>query len=150
MKLLNGAVVLTLLWTTAACAADRTPVQVVEDHVVAMKKADVDLIMSDYADDTVVITPEGLVAGQQPAKGPGVYSGIANARKVFVTLTNKDNIGPVRSMVARIEPLGDDVALLHWVQFQGTPQQVTGEDVFVVRNGKIAFQDIVVLSQPQP
>jgi hypothetical protein len=73
-----------------------------------------------------------------------VFSGVANARAVFVTLTGKDSIAGIRSMATRVEPLGHDVALLHWVQFRGTPQQVSGEDVFVIRNGKIVVQNITV------
>lgn len=47
-------------------------------------------------------------------------------------------------MQTRIEPDGGDVALLRWVQFKGTPKQVTGEDVFVVRGDKILYQAILV------
>ena len=47
-------------------------------------------------------------------------------------------------MQTRIEPHGHDVALLHWVQFKGSAQQVTGEDVFVVRGSKIVYQAILV------
>lgn len=134
----------SLFWAVAAQAADRTPAQVVKDHVASMKTANVDAVMRDYAADTVVITPPGLVPSQQPVKGPGVYSGIANARKVFVVLTGKGSIDGIRAMETTVEPLGGDVALLHWVQFRGTPKQVSGTDVFVVRHGKVAVQDIIV------
>lgn len=134
----------SLFWAVAAEAADRTPEQVVKDHVVSMKTGNVDAVMRDYAADTVVITPPGLVPDQQPAKGPGVYSGIANARKVFVVLTGKGSIDGIRAMETTVEPLGGDVALLHWVQFRGTPKQVSGTDVFVVRRGKVEVQDIIV------
>jgi len=36
--------------------------------------------------------------------------------------------------------VSDTVAILHWTQFRGTPQQVSGEDVFITKNGKIATQ----------
>jgi hypothetical protein len=121
-----------------------TPAEVVAHHVAVMKKGDLLAIMADYAANTVVITPQGLVAGQHPAEGPGVFSGAANARKVFATLTDKDHHPGVRAMETRIEPIGADTALLHWVQFKGTPQQVSGKDVFVVRGNKIAYQVILV------
>ena len=121
-----------------------TPSQVVAHHVAMMKKGDLPAIMSDYAANTLVISPPGLVAGQHPAKGPGIFSGLGNARKVFATLTDKDHHPGVRTMETRIEPAGADIALLYWVQFKGTPQQVSGEDVFVVRGGKIAYQAILV------
>ena len=135
---------LSLFWAVAAQAADRTPEQVVKDHVASMKTGNVDAVMRDYAPNTVVITPPGLVPSQKPATGPGVYSGIANARKVFVVLTGKGSLAGIRAMETTVEPLGGDVALLHWVQFRGTPKQVSGTDVFVVRGGKVVVQDIIV------
>lgn len=120
-----------------------SPASVVEHHVAAMQKGDLAGVMSDYADDAVVITPEGLVSDQMPAKGPGVYSGIGNAKKVFATLTRADNMGAVKSMKSRIEPRGNDVVFLYWTQLQGTPKEVSGRDIFVVRNAKVVFQDII-------
>ena len=135
---------LSLFWAVGAQAADRSPEQFVKDHVASMKTGNVDAVMRDYAPNTVVITPPGLVPTQKPATGPGVYSGIANARKVFVVLTGPGSIAGIRAMETRVEPLGGDVALLHWVQFRGTPKQVSGTDVFVVRGGKVVVQDIIV------
>jgi ketosteroid isomerase-like protein len=120
-----------------------SPADVVEQHVKSMKSGDLDAIMSDYADDAVVIAPEGLVKDQIPAKGPGVFSGAADARRVFATLTAPDNLGAIKGMETRVEPKGSDIAFLYWTQFKGQPNQVTGRDVFVVRNSKIVFQDII-------
>jgi ketosteroid isomerase-like protein len=141
-KMLMIAASLVVSGANAASAA--TPVEVVEHHVAMMKKGDLKGIMSDYAANTVVITPNGLVHGQIPATGAGVFSGISKARQVFETLTDKNHHPGVVTMQTRIEPDGGDVALLHWVQFKGTAQQVTGEDVFVVRGGKILYQAILV------
>jgi len=143
-KIWKMAAAMSLLAAVPAYAADRTPEQVVKDHVDSMKTADLEKVMSDYADDTVVITPPGLVPGQTPANAPGVYSGKANARKVFTVLTGKGSIDGIRAMETVIEPLGNDVALLRWMQFRGTPKQVSGVDVFVVRGDKIVMQDIVL------
>lgn len=126
----------------AALAA--TPAQVVAHHVAMMKRGDLPAIMSDYAADAVVITPPGLVAGRHPSSNPGVFSGAADARRVFATLTDKGHHPGVRTMETRIEAAGADIALLHWVQFKGTPQQVAGKDVFVVRGNKIAYQAILL------
>ena len=142
IKPLMIAVSLVASGATAASAA--TPAEVVQHHVAMMKKGDLAGIMSDYAANAVVITPNGLVRGQVPAAGAGVFSGVVNARRVFATLTDKDHHPGVVTMQTRIEPDGNDIALLHWVQFKGTRQQVTGEDVFVVRGGKILYQAILV------
>jgi ketosteroid isomerase-like protein len=143
-KSLWTAVVMGLAVGGAAAASAATPAQVVAHHVAVMKKGDLPAIMSDYAADAIVISPPGLVAGQQPAKGPGIFSGSASARRVFATLTDKTHHPGVVGMETRIEPVGNDVALLHWVQFKGTAQQVSGEDVFVVRHDKITYQAILV------
>jgi len=138
-----------LFWTlplalgTAAAATAATPVQVVEHHVAVMKKGDLAAIMSDYAANAVVIAPPGLVAGQS-AKERGVFVGAGNARKVFATLTDKGHHPGVKTMETLIAADGPDIARLRWVQFKGTPQQVSGEDIFVVRGGKIAYQAILV------
>jgi hypothetical protein len=94
------------------------------------------------SEDTVVVTPPGLVPGQNPANAPGVYSGKANARKVFAVLTGRGPAG-ARAMTTVVEPLGGDVALLRWTSWPGTPRQSSGIDVFVVRRGKIVMQDII-------
>lgn len=127
----------------AAPATEASPVSVVERHVSAMKSGDIDAIMSDYAKDTVVITPQGLVSDQSPATGPGVYSGIDNAKKVFATLTAAGNLPAVKGMETRVEPKGYDIAFLYWTQLKGTPKEISGRDVFVVRDSKIVFQDII-------
>jgi len=142
LRLAAAAAVMTLGLAGAAHAA--TPAQVVARHVASMKVGALPAIMNDYSADTVVVTPEGLVAGQTPAKGPGIYSGQARARRVFATLTDKDHHPGIKAMETRIEPAGPDSAILHWVQFKGQPQQVSGKDVFIVRGDKIVFQAIFV------
>jgi hypothetical protein len=47
-------------------------------------------------------------------------------------------------MQTRYESAGPDTTVMHWVQFKGTPKEVTGHDVFVVRGGKVVFQSVTV------
>ena len=141
MKLTTIAA-LPLMLGAASAAGAATPSQVVQHHVAAMKKGDLAAIMGDYAANTVVIAPPGLVRGA-PARTVGVFVGATDARRVFATLTDKDHHPGVRTMETSIAPGGPDVARLKWVQFKGTPQQVSGEDIFVVRGGKIAYQAIL-------
>lgn len=142
LRLATAAVAMTLGLAGTAIAA--TPAEVVARHVESMKVGKLQPIMDDYSADTVVVTPEGLVAGQMPAKGPGIYSGQAQAQRVFATLTDKDHHAGIKAMETTIEPAGPDSAILHWVQFKGQPQQVSGKDVFIVRKDKIVFQAIFV------
>src|SRR5690606_25157296 len=73
-------------------AQSMSPQAVVEQHVQAMKSGDIEIIMRDYADDVVVITPQGLVSDQTPQTGPGVFSGVDDARRVFATITQPANM----------------------------------------------------------
>ena len=128
----------------AATAHAATPAEVVARHVASMKVGKLQPIMDDYSADTVVVTPQGLVADQMPAKGPGIYSGQTQARRVFATLTDGDHHPGIKAMETTIEPAGPDSVILHWVQFKGQPEQVSGKDAFIVRNDKIVFQAIFV------
>ena len=134
------AAALTLTATAAFAAA--TPAQVVAHHVDVIKKGDLEAVMADYADDAVVVTPPGLMPSVPKAQ-PGTFVGKNEVRKVFVLLTDKNHLPDVQSMVADIESRGDGVAILHWVQHKGQPNQVAGEDVFLIRNGKVIFQDLL-------
>jgi hypothetical protein len=141
-RTVGAAVVISLGLAGGAYAA--TPAEIVARHVESMKVGKLQPIMDDYAMDAVVVTPEGLVANQMPAKGPGIYSGRSQAQRVFATLTDKDHHPGIKTMETTIEPAGPDSAILHWVQFKGTTQQVSGKDAFIVRNDKIVFQAILV------
>jgi ketosteroid isomerase-like protein len=132
--------------TTKAAASEAqhlSPQEVVAQHVRAMQTGDIEIIMRDYAEDVVVITPQGLVSDQTPPTGPGVFSGIKDAQRVFATITQPANMDAVRGMETHITPKGDDIVFLHWTMSKGTPDELSGVDVFVVRNGKIEFQDII-------
>jgi ketosteroid isomerase-like protein len=120
-----------------------SPQAVVEQHVQAMKTGDIEIIMRDYAQDVVVITPQGLVSDQTPSTGPGVFSGIEDAQRVFATITQPANMDAVRGMESHTTTKGDDIVFLHWTMSKGTPDELSGVDVFVVRDGKIQFQDII-------
>jgi hypothetical protein len=122
--------------------------QVLDRHVAGMKKGDLEAVMADYADNAVVITPHGIAPGQKAASSVDVFPGKANARKLFSVLTDKDHVGGNRSMKTRYEDRGNDVTAMYWRQNQGTPQDVSGVDIFVIRDGKIAFQDVTVDATP--
>lgn len=126
-----------------SAAQPMSPQAVVEQHVQAMKTGDIGIIMRDYADDVVVITPQGLVSDQTPETGPGVFSGVADAQRVFATITQPANMDAVKAMETRIEPKGEDIAFLHWTMSKGTADELSGVDVFVVRDNKIEFQNII-------
>jgi ketosteroid isomerase-like protein len=130
-----SAVILALnLSVGSAIAADT---KVLDHHVANMKTGNLEGVLSDYAPDAVVVVPPGL------ANANGVFVG-PETRKLFSVLTDKDNLPGIKTMQTRYESAGPDTTVMHWVQFKGTPKEVTGHDVFVVRGGKVVFQSVTV------
>lgn len=162
MRLLLATAILSL-GAIAACSADTTAdttadsaaatvadsAEVILDrHVAAMKAGDLAGVMADYADDALVIAPNGIVSGEANVAGFNVFDGKDNITKLFAVLTNADNAAGMATMTTNYEFKGSDVSLMHWVQFAGTPQELSGTDVWVIRDGKILSQ--TVLLNPPP
>jgi RNase H-fold protein (predicted Holliday junction resolvase) len=136
MRRIAAAVILSALSTTGAAWAQ--PVSTLLDHHVAnMKSGSLNGVMADYAADAVVVTPAGMVSRT------GVFTG-RDVRKLFAVLTDKDHVPGNKTMQTRYETVSPDTTIMHWVQFKGTRQEVSGYDVFVVRGGKVAFQAVIV------
>ena len=133
-KIMHAAILSTLLSAGAAWAADT---QVLNHHVANMKSGNLEAVLSDYAPDAVVVTPAGMVTPN------GVFIG-KDTRKLFSVLTSKDSLPGNKTMQTKYEALGPDTTLMRWVQFKGTPKEVSGYDVFVIRGGKVVFQTVVV------
>jgi hypothetical protein len=166
MRLLLAAAILSLS-AIAACSADTTPdtaavtvadsvvdsvvdsAEVVLDrHLAAMKAGDLQAVMADYADNALVIAPHGIVPGEVNVAGVNVFDGKENISKLFAVLTNKDNAAGMASMTTTYEFKGSDVTLMPWVQFKGTPQEVSGTDIWVIRDGKVISQTVLVNAAP--
>jgi ketosteroid isomerase-like protein len=124
----------SLLGLGSAFAADNS---ILDHHVANMKSGNIDGILADYAPDTVIVTPAGMVSPS------GVFVG-KDARKLFSVLAAPKNVPGNKTMETKYESLGPDTTKMTWVQFKGTNDQVSGYDVFVVRGGKIAFQTVIV------
>jgi hypothetical protein len=146
MRLVLAAAILSL--TAGTAFADATSQAVLDRHVAAMKAANLDGVMADYADNTLVVAPHGIAPGQKDVAGNDVFSGKAEARKLFAVLTDKDHNPGARAMTVTYEQRGNDVTLMHWVQFKGKPEQVSGTDTWVIRGGKVITQ--VVAVDPAP
>lgn len=146
MRLLLATAILSLGAITA-CSTDSTAdsAEVILDrHVEAMKARDLPAVMADYADDALVIAPHGIVQGETNLAGFNVFDGKDNISRLFAVLTNEENAAGMASMTTRYEYKGSDVALMHWVQFEGTPQELSGTDVWIIRDGKIITQSVLV------
>jgi hypothetical protein len=148
MRLVLAAAILSLSAATAF-AADSAQT-VLDRHVAAMKAGNLDAVMADYADNTLVIAPHGIAPGQTNVAGNDVFSGKANARKLFAVLTDKDHNPGAKAMTVTYESRGNDVTLMHWVQFKGQPNQVAGTDTWIIRGGKVVAQFVAVDPAPAP
>ena len=133
MKTAFAALALTLCLSAPAFAADK----VLEHHVAQMKTGNLEAVLSDYAPNAVIVTPPGAMSKS------GVFVG-KDARTLFTILTSKENLPGNKSMEVSYETLGPDTTLMRWVQFKGTPKQLSGHDVFVVRGGKIVFHTVSI------
>src|SRR5215472_14479490 len=139
--MIRATKVITLLAAATAMvlhAADDAQT-LAQRHVDVIRTGDVEKLVADYADDAVALTPPGLFSSR-PANEEGIAQGKAELRKLFALLCGPKYFIAVKGMDARIERISDTVAILHWVQFKGTPQQLSGMDVFVTKNGKITTQ----------
>lgn len=134
MKIVYAAIAFALLGASAATAADN---KVLDHHVAQMKTGNLEAVLSDYASDAVIVTPAGMISPN------GVFIG-KDARKLFSVLTNKENLPGNKTMQVTYESLAPDTTLMRWVQFKGTPKQISGYDVFVIRANKIVFQSVSV------
>jgi len=133
MKIAFAALALVLCVSAPAFAADK----VLEHHVAQMKTGDLEAVLSDYAPNAVVVTPAGMISPS------GVFIG-KDTRKLFSVLTKKENLPGNKTMQVTYETLAPDTTLMRWVQYKGTPKQMSGYDVFVIRGGKIVFQTVSI------
>ena len=142
MRLVLAAAILSLS-ATASFAADSAQA-VLDRHVAAMKAGNLDAVMADYADNTLVIAPHGIAPGQTNVAGNDVFSGKKNIRKFFAVLTDKAHNPAFKTMTSSLESRGNDVTLMHWMQNKGKPDQVSGTDTWVIRGGKVITQVVAV------
>ena len=137
-KIMHAAILSTLLTAGLALPAfAAADTKVLDHHVANMKSGNLEAVLSDYSPDAVVVTPAGMVTPD------GVFVG-AETRTLFRVLTGKDNLPGNKTMQTRYQSAGADTSIMHWVQFKGTPKEISGYDVFVVRGGKIVFQTVTM------
>jgi len=145
MRLLFAAIVWLGAITACSSGTSTDSAEVILDrHVAAMKAGDLEAVMADYADDALVIAPAGIVEGEVNVAGFNVFDGATNISKLFAVLTSEGNAAGMASMTSTYEYKGSDVALMHWVQFEGEPNEVSGTDVWIIRDGKIITQSVLV------
>jgi ketosteroid isomerase-like protein len=133
LKFLSAAILVAL--TGSAWAGADT--KVLDHHVANMKTGDLNAVLSDYSPDVVIVTPPGAFSPD------GIFVG-SEIRKLFTKLTAKDSLPGNQTMQTKYQSAGADTSIMQWVQFKGTPKEISGYDVFVVRGGKVVFQTVTI------
>ena len=105
----------------------RTPQEVFQHHAEALGAEDLDGIVSDYADDAIFATPEGVRRGKD-----GVREGFA---KMLSDL-------PAASWELPTQVYEDDILLLEWKAESEKVKTEDGIDTFVFRDGLIRVQTV--------
>ncbi|MET0966776.1 MAG: nuclear transport factor 2 family protein [Nakamurella sp.] len=103
----------------------RSPEEVFADHFAALAKRDVPLILQDFAEDAVLISPDGALAG---LAGVEAFYSQALAGMPDIEFT-------VASTV-----FGGAALLVRWTARASTATVSDGVDTFVFDDGKIALQ----------
>jgi len=105
----------------------RTPQEVFAHHGKALAAGDLDEIVADYTDDSVVITSAGAVRGKD------------GVRNVFVKLLEDL---PNAAWDLKSQIFDGDVLLLEWAADSAVNRVDDGVDTFVFRDGAIWAQTV--------
>ena len=117
----------------SAQAAGPSPSDIVNRHMAAAGRSDVDAIMADYTDDATVLQSGKAVKGKAAIRAmfTGLFSGRAPGT-------------PSGMKVDRVWQEGD-VGFVSW-----TMGPAAGTDDFLVRDGKIEIQAVFFAAPPAP
>ncbi len=105
----------------------RTPQEVFAHHGKALAAGDLDEIVADYADDSVLITPAGAARGKD------------GIRQAFATLLGDL---PDAAWDLKNQVFEGDVLFLEWAADSATNRVDDGVDTFVFRDGVIWAQTV--------
>lgn len=103
----------------------RLPQEVFSDHLAALAKRDVPLILEDYAEDARIITPQGALEGLTGVEAFYTQA-LAGLPDLEVTITSK--------------VFGEDALLARWTAAATAGTVDDGVDTFVFTDGKISLQ----------
>lgn len=102
--------------------------QVFEHHLRAFGAGDLDGTLSDYTDDSILITPDGALKGIQAIR-----------RFFEAALASLFKPGTYQFTMDTVHVL-DDVVYMLWHANCASADIVFAADTFVIRDGKIAIQ----------
>lgn len=105
----------------------RTPKEIFQHHAEALGAEDLEGIVSDYSDDAVFITPDGVKRGKDGVR--------ESFRKLIADL-------PGASWELPTQIYEDDIMLLEWKAESEAARVEDGIDTFVFRDGLIRVQTV--------
>ena len=110
---------------------------VLDHHLAAFAAGDADEMLSDYTDQSVLITPDGTTRGRDALRTAfsGFFSGL------FAPGTY--------DFVIDASHVEGEVAYIVWHANCASAEVALGTDTFVVRDGKIAVQTIAAKINPK-
>lgn len=110
--------------------------QVFEHHTRALGRGDIDGILSDYAQDSILITPNAVLKGHEAIRGAfeGFVAGLFKPGTYEFTLETLSVEG--------------EIAYVTWHAKCASADVVMGTDTFLVRDGKIAVQTFAAKIDP--
>jgi ketosteroid isomerase-like protein len=109
---------------------------VLDHHLQSFGAGDLDAILEDYTDDSVLFTPEG------PLKGPDAIRGM------FVGMFEEFG-KPGMSFEMLQQDVEGDCAYIVWKAETADNIYEVGTDTFVVQGGKITYQSLCVKAVPK-
>jgi ketosteroid isomerase-like protein len=105
----------------------RTPQEVFAHHAQALGAGDLDAIVEDYSDDTVFITPAGVLRGKD-----GVRQGFT---QLLADVPSADWTLPTQIYEG-------DALFLEWTAISAATKVEDGIDTFVFADGQIRLQTV--------
>ena len=115
--------------------AERTVDAVVAHHIQAAAASDLDAVMSDFADDAILMTPAVTLQGKAAIR--------ANFQAMWAVPG-----GPPKFDSTQLKSEGE-VGYIQWVMNPGKPDAAVGRDAVVVRHGRIALQAVFIGAEPK-
>lgn len=136
--LLNATFAANLIFATSAFADGhtRSTEQVLTAHLTAFGSGNVDAIMQDYNDDSVIVTPLGALEGTDAIRG------------LFVALVTEFS-KPGMTFSLDTTHINGDFAYIIWTAETADNVYEYATDTFFIDDGKIVFQTVAFKATPK-
>lgn len=125
----------SLVFTAAVHAADMAPSELLQRHLAAFVRNDLDTVVSDYTSDSVLVAPDGTYTGPEQIRG------------FFRALMQHFPTGASTLQLDQTAFHGD---LVYFTWHAKTPTLVVrfATDTMIVRGGKILTQTFAGMLEP--